>query len=241
MTMPMQPAPPTPPAPTAPAAPAAPTTPPAPAAPAAPAAPTTPPAPAPGAPPAPIPPAAPAAPPATLEEAIAEAEKWKTLSRKHERGQLDALGLKSADELEQLRQKAAKADELEMANLSAEQQAAARAAAAETAAQEAREEAAKAQQDLARWQVAATAGVPADLLQGTTVEELTASAEKLKAFAGGAAPQPPTFAGGADGGALGTGGGAPTLDQQIADAQAKGDVNRVIALNGQKLAQAAGQ
>ena len=48
----------------------------------------------------------------------AEAAKWKAMARKHEKGQLSALGFKSMDEIEQLRQAARKHVEFEDAQKS---------------------------------------------------------------------------------------------------------------------------
>jgi hypothetical protein len=113
----------------------------------------------------------------------AEAEKWKTFARKHE----DAAKA-NAD-------KAKRFDEFEESQKSETQKAVDRAAAAESrlAEIEARAE---------RAEVAAATGVPAELLSGSTKEELTASAEALIAFRG-EKPKPDFGAGdrGADVGA----------------------------------------
>lgn len=105
----------------------------------------------------------------------AEAEKWKAFSRKHE----DAAKA-NAD-------KAKRLDELEESQKTELQKAADRAAAAEAKAAEIEARATRAE-------VAAEKGVPANLLTGSTQEELEASADALIAFRG---QQPkPDFGGG---------------------------------------------
>lgn len=105
----------------------------------------------------------------------AEAGKWKALSRKHEdQSKANADKAKQFDDITE----AAKS-ELDKAND--------RATKAET-------RAAEVEQRAVRAEVAATKGVPAELLTGTTQEELEASADKLLAFRG--AQQAPDFGAG---------------------------------------------
>lgn len=94
----------------------------------------------------------------------AEAEKWKALARKHE-----ATAKANAD-------KAKRFEEFEESQKTEMQKATERAEAAERKAAEVEARANRAE-------VAAAKGVPADLLSGTTVEELEASADKLLEFA----------------------------------------------------------
>lgn len=166
-------------------------------------APTPPPAPAGDTPPtlAPTPPAPPPAPtPPTGDTPTdweAEAEKWKALARKHERGQLDALGLKSKEELDQALAARAKLAEIEEQGKTEAQKALDAAAAAEARATEA-------EQKLLRLEVAAAKGIPAteaDLLTGATRAEMEAVADRLAGLIQPAAPPRPT--GSADGGPQG--------------------------------------
>lgn len=120
----------------------------------------------------------------------AEVAKWKAMSRKHEAGQLSALGLKSREELEELRNAAAKYQELQDAQ--------------KTELQRLTEQATTASQQLAeqravnaRLMAAATHSIPPDLIDllGTgTDEEINARAavlaERLKAAAPPAAAAP---------------------------------------------------
>ena len=123
-------------------------------------------APATGAPEPTDPPAAPEIDPA------AEAAKWKALARKHEE-----QSKANAD-------KAKRFDALEEASKSELEKAVARAEAAEKAAAEAASK-------VLRADVAAAKGVPANLLSGTTQDELEAAADALLAFKG-ATPKAPT-------------------------------------------------
>lgn len=92
-----------------------------------------------------------------------EADKWKALSRKHEdQSKANAAKAKQFDDLTE-----AQKSELEKAND--------RAAQAEA-------RAAEIEQRATRAEVAAATGVPAELLSGTTQEELEASAAKLLEF-----------------------------------------------------------
>lgn len=100
-----------------------------------------------------------------------EAEKWKALARKHE-----GTARANADAAKRLA-------EIEDANKTEQQKLAERAANAEQQAEQARVE-------LIRYKVAAEKGVPADLIVGATEDELTAAADRLLAFRGGA-PKPP--------------------------------------------------
>jgi hypothetical protein len=95
----------------------------------------------------------------------AEATKWKQYSRKHE------------DEAKSLRPAAARLAEIEEQNKTELQKAADRAAAAET-------KLAETEARVTRAEVASEKGIPANLLSGTTREELEASADALIAFRG---------------------------------------------------------
>jgi hypothetical protein len=120
----------------------------------------------------------------------AEVAKWKALSRKHETGQLSALGLKSKSELDELRAAAAKYAEIE--------------ASQKTELQKATEQAAAVQRELAdaraanaRLMAADTHSIPPDLIDllGTGTDEeiagrAAALAAHLKAAAAPAAPAP---------------------------------------------------
>lgn len=105
----------------------------------------------------------------------AEAEKWKTFSRKHE------------EQAKANAEKAKRLDELEESQKTELQKVADRAAAAEARADETEVRAIRAE-------VAAAKGIPAALLSGTTQEELEASADALIEFRG-QAPKP-DFGGG---------------------------------------------
>ena len=106
----------------------------------------------------------------------AETEKWKAMARKHE-----AASKANAD-------KAKAYDALEEANKTELQKAADRAAAAET-------QLAQITARALRAEVAAAKGIPANLLSGSTQEELEASADALIAFKG---TQPKPDMGGGD-------------------------------------------
>lgn len=120
----------------------------------------------PAAPPA-TPPAAPAAPAGETptDPADNDAAKWKALSRQNE-----ARAKENAD-------KAKLWDEYQKSQQTAAEQAAAALA-------EAQKTASEAQAQLLRYEVANTKGVPANLLVGSTKEELEASADALIAFRG---------------------------------------------------------
>ena len=84
----------------------------------------------------------------------------------------------------------------------------------------------------------AAKGQPAALaerLQGATEEEMAADADRLLEAVKPGRPDPTALAGHLNGGARGTD-AAPTLDQQIAAAEAKGDWQMVQDLNVRKLA-----
>ncbi|MBO1739674.1 hypothetical protein [Leifsonia sp. TF02-11] len=96
---------------------------------------------------------------------IAELEKWKALARQNEaRAKANADKAKRFDEIE----------ESTKTELQKAQEAAAQAAA----------EAQQARLDALRARTAATAGVPEDLLVGSTEDELAASVQRLLAFKG---------------------------------------------------------
>lgn len=105
----------------------------------------------------------------------AEAEKWKSFARKHEQQAKDNA------------EKARRLDELEESQKSELQKVAERAEAAERRAAEIELRAMRAE-------VAATKGVPVDLLTGSTVEELESMADALIAYRG-AQPKPDFGAG----------------------------------------------
>lgn len=112
----------------------------------------------------------------------AEADKWKSLARKHEdQSKANADKAKQFDEITD-----AQKSELERAN--------------ERAAQ-AEAKAAEVEQRALRAEVAAAKGVPAALLSGTTQEELEASADALLEFRG--AKPAPDFGAGDRGGDAG--------------------------------------
>jgi hypothetical protein len=144
-------------------------------------------------------------------DAAAELEKWKALARKHEgRAKENAAAAKRLAELED-------AQKSELQKLQE------RAEAAEAKALTA-----------ARRSAAVDAGLPvgmADRLQGSTDEELIADAKAL-AEALGTTGKAKDFD--TKGGPRGTG-SAPTIDAQIAEAQAKGDTATAIRLANSKL------
>jgi len=105
----------------------------------------------------------------------AEVAKWKAFSRKHE------------DSAKANADKAKKFDEFEEASKTELQKAADRATAAESKVAEIEARAIRAE-------VAAAKGIPADLLSGSTKEELESSADALIAFKG--TPAKPDFGGG---------------------------------------------
>lgn len=114
----------------------------------------------------------------------AEAEKWKALARKHE-GNAKANA-----------EAASRLAALEESQKTEQQKLAERADKAER-------EAAAARAETIRFRVAAAKGVPAELLSGSTEEELTAAADRLIEFRGGnqTAPARPDLRQGAQGGA----------------------------------------
>lgn len=154
----------------------------------------------------------------------AEAEKWKHFAREHEQ-----KAKANADA-------AAKLAEIEAANKSEAE----RLADAQKAAEE---RATKAEAELARLRVATSKGLPAELaarLVGATEEELAEDADRLLALVKPSTPEtpPPATPGSADGGPQGAPApGTKTLDEQIAEAKARGDIAAEIALNNRKLGQ----
>jgi hypothetical protein len=105
------------------------------------------------------------APPADLDTALKELAKWQAMSRKNE-----SRAKENADAAAELQQ-------IKDAQLSAEQK-------AQKIAEKAAHEAAEAKAALARYQVAATKGVPVELLTGTDEATLLTQADALLAFAG---------------------------------------------------------
>lgn len=92
-----------------------------------------------------------------------------------------------------------------------------------------------AEREVLRMRVAAELAVPAELhefLTGDSEDELRAKAEKLAALS--SAPKRPR----PDPGQGARPDGTPSIDDQILQAQAKGDFRTVIALQNQKLAKA---
>jgi len=105
-------------------------------------------------------------------------------------------------------------------------------------AEQAEKAAADAQVRLLRLTVGAQKGLVAALaerLQGTTEEEMAADADRLLEAVKPGRPDPTSLGGHLNGGARGTE-ATPTLDQQIAQAEAKGDWQAVQDLNVRKLA-----
>lgn len=106
----------------------------------------------------------------------AEADKWKAMARKHEgTAKANAEAAKRLDEIEQ-----SSKTELEKAQ--------ARAEAAEKAANDATAKALKSE-------IAASKGVPLELLFGSDRDDLEASADAILAFIKGATPAAPSSAG----------------------------------------------
>jgi len=121
----------------------------------------------------------------------AEATKWKALSRQHENKHLAALGFKSKDEIDQLRQAAQKYTEFEDAQKSEIQKAQER---AQTFEQQLADERAQ----NARLLAAATHNIPPELIEllgAGTPDEINSRAEvlaeRLKAAAPASAPASP--------------------------------------------------
>lgn len=105
----------------------------------------------------------------------AEASKWKALSRQHENRHLAALGFKSTEEIDQLRQAAQKYAEFEDAQKSEIQKAQER---AQTFEQQLADE----RSQNARLLAAATHSIPPDLIEllgSGTAEEINSRAEAL--------------------------------------------------------------
>ncbi|MEU6543883.1 hypothetical protein [Streptomyces sp. NPDC046859] len=118
----------------------------------------------------------------------AEALKWKALSRQHERQHLTALGFKSKDEIDQLREAAQKYAEFEDTQKTELQRATERAQSVE-------QQLADLQATNARLMAAATHNIPPDLIDllgsGSSDEinaRAEALAERLKAASPAAAP-----------------------------------------------------
>lgn len=116
----------------------------------------------------------------------AEATKWKSLARKHENQHLSALGFKSKDEIDQLRQAAEKYREHEDAQKSEIQRATDKATGLE-------KQLADLQSANARLMAAATHNIPPDLIDllgHGTDEEINARAEALAEHLKATAPTP---------------------------------------------------
>lgn len=120
-----------------------------------------------------------------------EAAKWKALSRQHERQHLSALGFKSKDEIDQLRQAAQKYQEFEDTQKSELQRANERAQSVEQQLNDLRA-------TNTRLMAAATHNIPPDLIDllgSGTDEEINSRAEvlaeRLKASAPTSAPASP--------------------------------------------------
>jgi nucleotide-binding universal stress UspA family protein len=111
-------------------------------------------------------------PPAGEVDWQKEAEKWKALSRKNEESAKANAG--AAAELQTIKD----------SQLNAEQK-------AQKAAEKAVAEATAAKTELARYRVAASKGVPAELLTGADETTLNAQADALLAFMGRQTPTPP--------------------------------------------------
>ncbi|MFD9276927.1 hypothetical protein ACFWD7_06490 [Streptomyces mirabilis] len=115
-----------------------------------------------------------------------EATKWKALSRQHENKHLAALGFKSKDEIDQLRQAAQKYSEFEDAQKSEMQKANER---AQTFEQQLADERAQ----NARLLAAATHNIPPELIEllgGGTSDEINSRAQVLAERLKAAAPTP---------------------------------------------------
>jgi len=116
-----------------------------------------------------------------------EALKWKALSRQHERQHLTALGFKSKDEIDQLRQAAQKYAEFEDTQKSELQRATERAQGFE-------QQLADLQATNARLMAAATHSIPPDLIDllgSGSADEINARAEALAERLKAAAPAAP--------------------------------------------------
>ncbi|MFD5221349.1 hypothetical protein ACFWMH_27290 [Streptomyces tendae] len=116
----------------------------------------------------------------------AEALKWKALSRQHERQHLAALGFKSKDEIDQLRQSAQKYAEFEDTQKSELQRATERTQTVE-------QQLAEMRSTNARLMAAATHNIPPDLIDllgSGSDEEINARAEVLAERLKASAPTP---------------------------------------------------
>lgn len=116
----------------------------------------------------------------------AEATKWKSLARKHENQHLSALGFKSKDEIDQLRQAAEKYREFEDSQKTELERATQRATGLE-------QQLADMQSANARLLAAATHNIPPDLIEllgAGTDEEINARAEALAERLKATAPAP---------------------------------------------------
>lgn len=170
-----------------------------------------------------------AAEPASSETAAtvdwrAEAEKWKALSRKNE-----ARAQSNAD-------KAKRLDEIEERSKTEMQKAIERAEAAE-------KRASRLEVEAARARVAAAKGVDADLLTGTTEEEITQAADRLLAWRGDSAPtpRPPASTPAKDAGARGDNVQGPSqltcedlrtmTPKQILEARDQGRLNHIMGVS----------
>jgi hypothetical protein len=118
----------------------------------------------------------------------AEALKWRSLSQKHEKRHLDALGFQSKDEIDELRQAAQKHREFEDAQKSELQR-------ANEHAQSVEQQLADMRSTNARLMAAATHNIPPDLIDllgAGTDEEINARAEMLAERLKATAPAPAT-------------------------------------------------
>lgn len=116
----------------------------------------------------------------------AEAAKWKSLARRHENKHLGALGFKSMDELNAMREAAQKHSEFEEAQKTELQKATDRASGLE-------QKLADMQSANARLMAAATHNIPPDLIEllgSGTDEEINTRAEALAERLKAAAPPP---------------------------------------------------
>lgn len=145
-------------------------------------------------PPAPAPAAAAPATGADTTDWKAEAEKWQTLSRKHERRQLEALGF-DPDQIEAVRAQLEKDPKAIASKTGGYDELAKRLQTLETERNEAVAHA-------MRSDVATAKGVPVELLTGTTKAELEAAADALLAFKGVIPKVPSANGQGGTGGAV---------------------------------------
>jgi hypothetical protein len=136
------------------------------------------------------------------------------------------------EELAELRKAAAELKTIQDANKSENEKLLERIAAAEKAASETTEKLTASEQRALRSEVALAKGVPAELLTGTTQEELEASATTLLAFKG--TPVKPDMGGGTRGGDIGDGKKQLTsvegmTTEEIVQAKAAGLLNDLLA------------